>query len=88
MTGVQTCALPIFTADVLLVSVGRGPVTDGIGYQEAGIAMDRGYVLVDDHRRTNIPVIVFSMNVSGAIVVSSLWIPVVGNPNLTEFPCR
>ena len=77
-----------FTADVLLVSVGRGPVTDGIGYQEAGIAMDRGYVLVDDHRRTNIPVIVFSMNVSGAIVVSSLWIPVVGNPNLTEFPCR
>jgi len=44
-----------FTADVLLVSVGRGPVTDGIGYQEAGIAMDRGYVLVDDHCRTNIP---------------------------------
>ena len=44
-----------FTADVLLVSVGRGPVTDGVGYQEAGIAMDRGYVLVDDHCRTNIP---------------------------------
>lgn len=44
-----------FTADVLLVAVGRGPVTDGIGYQEAGIAMDRGYVLVDDHCRTNIP---------------------------------
>jgi len=44
-----------FTADVLLVSVGRGPVTDGIGYQELGIAMDRGYILVDDHCRTNIP---------------------------------
>ena len=44
-----------FTAEVLLVSVGRGPVTDGIGYQEVGIAMDRGYVLVDDHCRTNIP---------------------------------
>ena len=44
-----------FTADVLLVSIGRGPVTDGIGYQEAGIAMDRGYVLVDDHCRTNVP---------------------------------
>lgn len=44
-----------FTADVLLVSVGRGPVTDNIGYQEAGIAMDRGYILVDDHCRTNIP---------------------------------
>lgn len=44
-----------FTAEVLLVSIGRGPVTDGIGYQEAGVAMDRGYVLVDDHCRTNIP---------------------------------
>jgi len=44
-----------FTAEILLVSIGRGPVTDGIGYQEAGLAMDRGYVLVDDHCRTNIP---------------------------------
>lgn len=44
-----------FAADVLLVSVGRGPVTDGIGYQELGITMDRGYITVDDHCRTNIP---------------------------------
>jgi len=44
-----------FTAEILLVSIGRGPVTDGIGYQEVGIAMDRGYVLVDDYCRTNIP---------------------------------
>ncbi len=44
-----------FTADLLLVSVGRGPVTDGVGYQEVGIAMDRGYITVDDHCRTNIP---------------------------------
>ena len=44
-----------FTAEILLVSIGRGPVTDGIGYQEAGIAMDRGYVLVDDNCRTNVP---------------------------------
>jgi dihydrolipoamide dehydrogenase len=44
-----------FTADVLLVSVGRGPVTDGVGYQELGITMDRGYITVDDHCRTNIP---------------------------------
>jgi dihydrolipoamide dehydrogenase len=44
-----------FTAEILLVSIGRGPVTDGIGYQEAGVAMDRGYVLVDNHCRTNVP---------------------------------
>jgi dihydrolipoamide dehydrogenase len=44
-----------FTAEVLLVAVGRGPVSAGLGYQEQGITMDRGYVLVDDKCRTNIP---------------------------------
>jgi len=43
------------TADVLLVAVGRGPVTSGIGYEEQGIAMDRGYITVDDKCRTNVP---------------------------------
>lgn len=44
-----------FTAEVLLVAVGRGPVSTGLGYEEQGITMDRGYVLVDDKCRTNIP---------------------------------
>jgi len=43
------------TADVLLVAVGRGPVTSDIGYEEQGIAMDRGYITVDDKCRTNVP---------------------------------
>ena len=42
-------------ADLLLVAVGRGPQTAGLGYEEAGIAMDRGWVLVDDRLRTNVP---------------------------------
>lgn len=45
----------VITAELLLVAVGRGPVSDNIGYEEAGVAMDRGYVLVDDKCRTNIP---------------------------------
>ena len=44
-----------FTADVLLVAVGRGPVTVNIGYQEQGLTMDRGYLIVDEKCRTNIP---------------------------------
>lgn len=44
-----------FSAEILLVSVGRGPVSANLGYEEAGITMDRGYVLVDDKCRTNIP---------------------------------
>ena len=44
-----------FSADILLVAVGRGPVSAGLGYEEAGIKMDRGYVLVDNKCRTNVP---------------------------------
>ena len=44
-----------FTAEVLLVAVGRGPVSANLGYEEQGIAMDRGYILVDNKCRTNIP---------------------------------
>jgi dihydrolipoamide dehydrogenase len=44
-----------FTAEVLLVAVGRGPVSANIGYEEQGITMDRGYILVDEKCRTNIP---------------------------------
>lgn len=43
------------SADLLLVAVGRGPVSQGLGYEEQGITMDRGYVLVDEKCRTNIP---------------------------------
>ena len=44
-----------FSADVLLVAVGRGPVSANLGYEDQGITMDRGYVLVDDKCRTNVP---------------------------------
>jgi len=42
-------------ADYLLVAVGRGPNTAEQGFAEAGIAMERGYVLVDERLRTNLP---------------------------------
>lgn len=41
--------------DYLLVAVGRGPSTAGLGFEEAGITMDRGFVIVDDQLRTNVP---------------------------------
>ena len=41
-------------ADVLLVAVGRGPNTTGHGYDEAGLAMDRGFVTTDERLRTNL----------------------------------
>jgi dihydrolipoamide dehydrogenase len=42
-------------ADLLLVAVGRGPNTAGHGYEEAGITMERGFVLADERLRTNLP---------------------------------
>jgi dihydrolipoamide dehydrogenase len=42
-------------ADILLVAVGRGPNTAGLGYEEAGVAVERGFVLTDDRLRTNLP---------------------------------
>ncbi len=44
----------VIEAEVLLVAVGRGPSTDGLGYAEQGIAMERGFVLADERCRTNV----------------------------------
>ena len=41
-------------ADLLLVAVGRGPNATGMGYEEQGITMDRGFVLADERLRTNV----------------------------------
>src|SRR5437899_4831768 len=43
-------------ADLMLVSVGRGPLVEGIGLEEAGVGYDRrSGVATDEHRRTNVP---------------------------------
>ena len=42
-------------ADLLLVATGRGPVTTGLGAEQAGIAMEKGYIKVDDLYRTSVP---------------------------------
>src|SRR5438477_2997076 len=39
-------------ADVCLVAVGRGPVSEGLGYEEAGVELDRGYVKVNGSLQT------------------------------------
>jgi dihydrolipoamide dehydrogenase len=44
----------VIEAEMLLVAVGRGPSTDGLGYDEQGVAMERGFVLADERCRTNL----------------------------------
>jgi dihydrolipoamide dehydrogenase len=42
-------------AEYLLVATGRGPVTSGLGAEDLGVTMERGYVHVDHEYRTNVP---------------------------------
>jgi dihydrolipoamide dehydrogenase len=42
-------------ADILLVAVGRGPATAGLGFEEVGVTMDRGFVLTNERLATNLP---------------------------------
>ncbi|GAB3061343.1 dihydrolipoyl dehydrogenase [Sediminivirga luteola] len=43
-----------FEAEYLLVAVGRGPVTEGLGYEEQGITLDRGFVITNDRLHTGV----------------------------------
>ena len=45
----------VIEAELLLVAVGRGPNTNGLGYEEVGVAMDRGFVTTDERLRTSVP---------------------------------
>lgn len=45
----------VVKADLLLVAVGRGAVSDDLGLAGVGVATDRGFVTVDDQLRTSVP---------------------------------
>ncbi|HEU5267782.1 MAG TPA: dihydrolipoyl dehydrogenase [Jatrophihabitans sp.] len=41
-------------ADLLLVAVGRGPISANLGYEEQGVNVERGFVVVDEYLRTSV----------------------------------
>jgi len=43
------------SADLCLVAVGRGPISEGLGYEEAGLELERGYVKVNGQLQTSVP---------------------------------
>jgi dihydrolipoamide dehydrogenase len=44
-----------FEGELLLVAVGRGPATQGLGFEEAGVTIDRGFVITNDRLETSVP---------------------------------
>lgn len=56
----------VFDCDVILSSVGRAPNGKGLGLEEVGVTVDeRGFVPVDDKRRTNVPSIFAVGDITG-----------------------
>jgi dihydrolipoamide dehydrogenase len=43
------------SAELLLVATGRSPVTTGLGAEDVGLQLDKGYIRVDEMYRTNVP---------------------------------
>ncbi|HZZ96410.1 MAG TPA: dihydrolipoyl dehydrogenase [Jatrophihabitantaceae bacterium] len=60
------------TAELLLVAVGRGPVSADLGYEEQGVRIERGFVITDEYLRTS---------VDGVFAVGDL-ISINGEPHL------
>jgi len=42
-------------ADVLLVAVGRGPISEGLGYEQQGVRIERGFVITNEYLQTSVP---------------------------------
>jgi dihydrolipoyl dehydrogenase len=51
-TGGQTREIP---ADVVLVSVGRRPITQGMAIEKTGVKIEKGFIVVDERMQTNVP---------------------------------
>jgi dihydrolipoamide dehydrogenase len=43
------------SVETLLVATGRGPVTEGLDAEKVGLKLDRGFIVVDELFRTNVP---------------------------------
>lgn len=43
-----------FEAEICLVAVGRGAVTEGFGFEDVGITLDRGFVITDERLHTGV----------------------------------
>ncbi len=45
----------VIEAELLLVAVGRGPSTAGLGFEEQGVTIDRGFVITNERLETSVP---------------------------------
>lgn len=57
-------------AEKVLVSIGRKPATEGLGLENIGVAMEKGWVMTDLHGRTNVPGVYAAGDVNGVSMLA------------------
>ncbi len=57
-------------AERCLIGVGFGPNTEGLGLQEAGIELERGWIKVDEYARTNVANVFAIGDVTGRLLLA------------------
>jgi dihydrolipoamide dehydrogenase len=66
--GTKTAAID---ADKILLSIGRRPNSEGLGLDQAGVAVGKGgFITADDHLRTNVPGIYAIGDVIGGMMLA------------------
>ncbi len=58
------------SGEVLLVAVGRKAITEDIGLESLGVKVERGFITVDDHYRTNVPHVYAIGDVNGGYLLA------------------
>ncbi|MEX0784415.1 MAG: dihydrolipoyl dehydrogenase [Dehalococcoidia bacterium] len=57
-------------ADLVLVAIGFVPNTEGLNLEAAGVALERGFVTIDDNMRTNVPSVFAIGDVTGKLMLA------------------
>ncbi len=57
-------------ADKMLMSIGRRPVTDGIGLEKIGVELERGRIKTDERGKTNLPEVFAAGDVNGVSMLA------------------
>ncbi len=65
--GGQSVTLP---ADKILVSIGRRPVTEGLGLEKIGVETERGRIKTDERGKTNVPEVYAAGDVNGVSMLA------------------
>lgn len=58
------------SGEIVILSTGRRPVTKDVGFENLGLKMERGFIVVDDYCRTNVPNIYAIGDVNGKVMLA------------------